>query len=297
MRVGLCLACLLLTLPAIQGGDAQTSSEPSIVVNFSDGGASPEGSGAMESIFLPPLENEPFSLQLTEEWSGRGAFTLVNERRVVRDSRGRIYQERRALVPQGSNIMSGVTVFQITDPDQHTWLNCSTRSEVCELLNYHLTTQMTYQPFVGESGLLSGGKELMLAEDLGQGTMLGMETHGYRTTVTYNPGRIGRDKPKVITREFWYSPKLGIDLKSMLDSPQTGKQVFSVKKLTTSEPDPALFEIPRGYKVVDHRANQDQLNTNSVGRIVTVPPSRPDWNGSVPRPDVDPPPPASSTGP
>jgi hypothetical protein len=36
-----------------------------------------------------------------------------------------------------------------------------------------------------------------------------------------------------------------------VDEPQTGKQVFTVKELTTSEPEASFFEVPADYKIVN----------------------------------------------
>lgn len=264
-------SCLALLVPAFA---LHAQEAPPPVIHFSDGGASPRGGGPMESIFIPPMREAPFSLTLATEWSrpmeNGGTFTLANQRRIVRDSRGRIYQERWILVPKGGDVKSTMNVFQITDPVEHTWLNCSTRSHICELLPYRLTLQTKYLPFGGEIGplnkgnvltrSLAGGRGIMQVGDLGLETIQGMETHGYRSTITYNPGTMGNDRPLVVTREFWFSPQLGIDLSSLVDNPQSGKQIFSVKELSTSEPDPKLFDVPDGYRIVDHRANANQPN-------------------------------------
>jgi hypothetical protein len=240
---------------------AQNSSNPP-VVNFSDGGASPRGNGPMESIFIPPKANSPFSLKLAAEWSrpmaGGGSFTLANERAIVRDSKGRIYQERWIMVPKGGTIKSEMNVFQITDPDQHTWYNCSPRNKVCELLPYAITSQMEYQPKLGTSGPLPDGRGFTQVDDLGLSATAGLETHGYRETITFNPGTMGNDQPMTATREFWFTRQLAINLSSMVDNPQTGKQVFTVKDLSTSEPDPALFRVPPDYKILDHREDPDR---------------------------------------
>lgn len=262
MRPGVLLSPCLTLLLSTCALPAQQAPPP--VINFSDGGASPSGAGPMESIFLPPLREAPFNLVLAAEWSrpmeNGGTFTLANQRRIVRDSRGRIYQERWILVPKGGDIKSTMNVFQITDPVDHTWLNCSTHNHICELLPYNLTLQTKYLPSIGVSGPLRSGKGFMQVDDLGVATVQAMETHGYRITMTYSPGTMGNDQPMVVIREFWFSPVLGINLSSMVNNPQSGKQVFSVKELSTSEPDPALFEVPEGYRIVDHRANADQPN-------------------------------------
>ncbi len=231
--------------------NAQSQSQPAVV--RPDGGTS----GRMESIFIPPKAGAPFSLILVTEWSrplgNGGTFTLTNQRRIVRDSRGRIYQERWILVPKGGDIKSQMDVFQITDPEQHTWYNCETVTKICELLKYRLTTEDNYQPAIGISGPLAEGKGTRQHEDLGVSRTDGVATQGYRETVTINPGVMGNDKPMVTTREFWYSPELAINLISIVDAPQSGKQVFITKDLTTSEPEPNLFLVPDEYKIVDKR--------------------------------------------
>jgi hypothetical protein len=135
------VAAMVSTIAPGQSAPGQGPSSGPPVVNYSDGGASPRGTGPMESIYISPKTNAPFSLNLGAEWSRPmatgGTFTLANERAIVRDSRGRIYQERWNLVPKGGDVKSVMTVFQITDPWQHTWYNCSVYRKVCELLPYN----------------------------------------------------------------------------------------------------------------------------------------------------------------
>jgi hypothetical protein len=222
-------------------------------VRIPDGGAN----GPMQSIFIPPKPGAPFSLTLAAEWTrpmaNGGTFTLANERHIMRDGKGRIYQERWILVPKGGKIKSEMNVFQITDPELHTWFNCEVRTKVCELLTYHLTTMQDYQPAIGTSGNLPDGSGYRRHEDLGPNVTEGVETHGYRETQTVFEGVMGNDKPMVNMREFWYSPQLGINLLSIVDSPSSGKQVFTAKDVSISEPDLSFFAIPASYKVVDHR--------------------------------------------
>lgn len=249
----LSLAAPMLGQAPQQPGVRQPDGPLNRTIRRPDGGVS----GPMQSIFVPPKPGAPFSLALGTEWSrvmtNGGSFTLANERHIARDSKGHIYQERWILVPKGGKIKSEMSVFQITDPDQHTWYNCDVRTKICELLPYNLTTTENYQPPTGTSGPLPDGSGFRTHEDLGVGSTQGVDTHGYRETVTYNEGVMGNDKPMVTMREFWYSPQLGFNLVSIVDDPQSGKQVFTVKELSTSEPEPGLFAVPEGYQVVDHR--------------------------------------------
>jgi hypothetical protein len=256
MRVRRLLPLLLTKLACASMAFAQAPTQPA-VVRVPDGGAS----GRMESIFIPPKAGAPFSFTLVTEWSrllgNGGTFTLTNERHIVRDSKGRIYQERWMLVPKGGAIKSRMDVFQITDPEQHTWYNCITATKVCDLYSYRLTTTDKFQPAIGTSGPLSNGNGFRIHEDLGLSSTEGEETHGYRETTTINTGVMGNDKPMVSSREFWYSPRLAVNLISTVDDPQSGKQVFTVKELSTSEPEPGFFEVPGEYKIVDRMNEQN----------------------------------------
>jgi hypothetical protein len=253
MQVRLLLSLTLCAfIPIATTAQAPPAQPP--VVRALDGGAG----GPMQSIFVPPKPGAPFSLILAAEWTrsmpNGGTFTLANERRIVRDSKGRIYQERWILVPKNGKIKSQMNVFQITDPDQHTWYNCEAATKICELLFYRHTTQENFQPAIAPSGPLSDGTGFRTHEDLGVSTTAGMDTHGYRETLTINEGVMGNDRPMVSTREFWFSAHLGFNLISIVDTSESGKQVFTAKELSMSEPELSYFEIPEGYKVVDHRA-------------------------------------------
>lgn len=245
----LALGALISPVLAQNGNNPQLS-----VVGVHDGGTS----GRLESIFIPPMVDAPFSLTLVTEWSrplgNSGTFTLANRRRIVRDGKGRIYQERWILVPKGSKIESHIDLIQISDPTQHIWYNCDVHEKICDLLPYSGSTSTVYKPMLSASGPLRNGTGYLQHEDLGLSNSNGVNTTGYRESITFDPGVYGNDQPMVTTREFWYSAQLGINLISTLDDPQSGKQTFRVTDLITSEPDPAFFAVPEGYKVVDRRS-------------------------------------------
>jgi hypothetical protein len=68
---------------------------------------------------------------------------------------------------------------------------------------------------------------------------------------------MGNDQPMVTTREFWYSPRLAVNLVSAVDAPQSGKQVFTAREISTAEPEPTFFEIPADFKIVDHLKDKE----------------------------------------
>jgi hypothetical protein len=250
------LSLLFLLACAAIAREASAQAQQQQVIRRPDGGTS----GAMESIFVPPKASAPFSFTLVTEWTrplgSGGSFTLVNERHIVRDSKGRINQERAALVPKDGKVKSFVTTIQITDPARHTWYNCFPAIKSCDLYRYSLTTSDNFQPYITPNAVFPSGVSFR-HEDLGVRDTLGEDTHGYRETKTIEPGVAGNDQPMVSVREFWYSPHLALNLISTVDNPLSGRQVFTAKDLSTSEPDPSLFEVPTGYKVVNHLNDPD----------------------------------------
>ncbi|HEX7158980.1 MAG TPA: hypothetical protein VF214_08205 [Edaphobacter sp.] len=235
-----------------------------------DGG----GEEILQSIFVPYIQHAPFSLTLATEWSrplnNGGTFTVVNSRPIKRDSVGRVYMERWALMPKGSNIPSQMSWIQIADPVAHTLYQCSARQKVCELLTLRDTTNQRFSPDRGTSQNntavqnrpgsktvpLKDGKGTLTLEDLGATYFAGVACHHYRSTTTLNPGVLGNDMPMSTVREYRHSDELGINLTSMVDAPQTGRQTFTVTEINTTEPDPSFFQPPEGYQVVDHRKSK-----------------------------------------
>ena len=224
-----------------------------------DGGTAPTdggGGGVLQSIYVPNLPDAPFSLTLHTEWihtmRNGGNVTVTNTRPIVRDSAGRLYEERWMLTPKGGTVSPQMTWIQVDDPVAGKFYQCSVFQKVCELLP-SVVGLRHYQPEKHPSGPLKDGKGTFLHEDLGADSVAGLPVHAYRDTTTINAGTYGNDAPMVTVREFRYSPELGFNLSSVLDSAQSGRQLFTVTDLTTAEPDPKYFGPPVGYRVVDKR--------------------------------------------
>jgi hypothetical protein len=225
-------------------------------VNTQDGGVRE----VLESIAVPPKAGAPFTLTLETEWQKQlydgGTVTFVNKRRIARDAAGRVYQERWALVPKNDDrVQSMMTVIQIADPRAHTLYNCFlvVKTDTCELLNYTGSTSNSYKPESPATGPLPGDQGSAVHESLGKQFIAGVETEGTHDVLTYNPGVFGNDRKVTVDQEFWWSPQLGLNLLSIRTDPRIGKQTFTVTSLVQGDPDPSLFELPAGFKVVDHR--------------------------------------------
>lgn len=55
----------------------------------------------------------------------------------------------------------------------------------------------------------------------------------------------------VVTDEIWYSDELHLNMLVKHDDPRTGQQTVTVTHVDRNEPNPAMFQIPADYKVVD----------------------------------------------
>jgi len=211
----------------------------------------------LQSIHVPLIKNAPFSLTLATEWArpmaNGGSFTIVNSRPIKRDRDGRLYEERWLLAPKGSAQHSTISFIQIADPTARTLYNCAVPHHVCELLTLNSAEAKLLPPSTFKSGPLPDSKGVHLHEDLGDQTFAGLRVHEYRDTTTLAPGVLGNDLPMSIVRDFRYSADLGINLTSQLENPQSGRQTFTVTEINTTDPDPTYFQVPNGYKIVDHR--------------------------------------------
>jgi hypothetical protein len=86
-------------------------------------------------------------------------------------------------------------------------------------------------------------------EDLGIDTIMGVEVHGSRSTVTTPAGSQGNDQPLVRSDEVWMAPSLGMVLRSISDDPRMGKTNREAVSVDLNVPDPALFQPPAGYRI------------------------------------------------
>ena len=87
-------------------------------------------------------------------------------------------------------------------------------------------------------------------EDLGDQSYEGISAHGTRTITTIPAGAIGNERPIEITYEKWFSNELQMVVYSKQSDPRTGEHTYRLTNINRSEPDPSLFKVPTGFKVV-----------------------------------------------
>jgi hypothetical protein len=82
---------------------------------------------------------------------------------------------------------------------------------------------------------------------LGGQSIEGLRVNGERTTWTIEAGRLGNEKPIVITREVWTSPELLLTVQSRDVDPRSGETHYRLSNVRRGEPDPALMKPPSDY--------------------------------------------------
>ena len=207
------------------------------------------------SIFIPSIPGAAFTATVNTEWvralPDGTRITLKNRRLIARDKSGRIFQERRALVPVDGKQESVVTQTEISDPVLHEQYICMPQQRVCQLEGF--------QP--AEAGLRTPGGPQNRSrapgeESLGTREIAGVKTEGTREITTIPMGTIGNDSPILARREFWYSPQLGLNILSIREDPRFGTQKFELSDVVLGEPDPKLFSPPEGSKIIDLRSSE-----------------------------------------
>lgn len=210
------------------------------------------------SILIPSVPNAPFSATVNTEWIRQlpdgSAITLKNHRAIARDAAGRIFQERRYLLPDDGKSKSGISQIEISDPVAHELYICIPQGHTCQLEEFSPRESAPYDA-PGKSHMVQGSPSE--SEDLGKQSIGGLETIGTRETTIIPAGAIGNNSPLMSKREFWYSPQLGVNLISKLQHPLSGTQNFEVSDITLGEPDAKLFEVPAGFKILDLRKPQE----------------------------------------
>jgi hypothetical protein len=87
-------------------------------------------------------------------------------------------------------------------------------------------------------------------EELGSRDFEGVTAEGKRTVTTIPADAIGNERPIEISYERWYSKELELVVYSKHSDPRFGDQTYKLTNLVRSEPDPSLFTLPQGYRLM-----------------------------------------------
>ena len=114
-------------------------------------------------------------------------------------------------------------------------------------------------------------------EELGVQSIEGVEATGTRTITTIPAGEIGNERPIEIVYEKWYSNDLQLVVMSKHSDPRFGEQTYRLTNVQRSEPDPSLFELPQGYRLLNEPAGTYTISTGKgdEGRLIYARPPKP----------------------
>jgi hypothetical protein len=87
-------------------------------------------------------------------------------------------------------------------------------------------------------------------ESLGSQVIEGVQADGTRTTTTIPAGKIGNERPIVITYERWYSSDLHAVVKTKQSDPRFGETTYELINIQRIEPPASLFQVPPDDKIV-----------------------------------------------
>ena len=212
--------------------------------------AIPSPRASAQSLFMTPIPNAPFSgivnIERTMVRKDGSVMQFKSTREVARDTRGRIHNELRALIPVSSTDTPQLLNIHLYDPRTR----ISTEIDVRKRTFWTMTKNhppSTEPPSIRFAAPDSNAppNEFTKPEDLGIREIDGVPAHGIRQTQTVTDDNDGKEV--VITDEYWYSQDLRINLMIKHSDPRQGMTTMKVAQVTRTEPDPALFEVPEGY--------------------------------------------------
>lgn len=223
-------------------------SQPQEPLHAPDGGTIER----IQSIDIPPTPNAPFTANVVTTWTRimpDGSKTVLKNHRIVaRDSAGNIYEERRRFTPNGDVQPTMITQLEYADPNLHELYVCNPQAMTCRVFPYNRPAAL---PKPQPVGALPSGNGTFTREDLGRKTMEGVDLIGTREVTTLNQGAFGNEKPQPIVKEFWFSPRLAINVITRRFDPRaSGSQDFTVTNINLSEPDHQMMRPPGGFRVI-----------------------------------------------
>jgi hypothetical protein len=214
----------------------------------------PAAAGQTRGVFVTPIPDAPLlAVVNTQSSQILKDGTILNQKTlsaIARDGHGRIFNERRPLIPATATAIPPIISIHIYDPQtrMNTFIDPQNRMAWQSTLNRPpsaLPPEVGSIPLAGSTPASPYVKE----EDLGTRKMEGVDVHGIRDTQTI-PAEANNGKEVTVVDEYWYSDELRLNMLAIHRDPRTGEQTTTVTQLDRREPDPAIFEIPSGYKVM-----------------------------------------------
>lgn len=215
------------------------------------------------------VEGEPYSVLLTTTTvqtlaDGTTVTRRGREQRMVRDAQGRTREESILLV---GDVKETQTV-NIMDPVAHGAIMLTPSEKEARVMRFAepkpLTEEEKAQQGEARAKRLAARAAKAASgvaptprpqspqpETLPERTIAGVIAEGQRTVRLVPVGEIGNDRELRVVTETWFSPELKIILEQTVDDPVYGKSTMVATELERSAPDPVMFQVPEGYRVIE----------------------------------------------
>jgi hypothetical protein len=211
-------------------------------------------SASGQDIFVTPIANAPFTGIINVERSvveRDGTIQYLKTfREIGRDSRGRIFNQYRTLLPASDSGTPQVVRVLLYDPQTRTSILLFPQQRMFSTgtVNRPPETQPPTLHDASTTGNSIPRNDFTKQEDLGNRQIEGLAVHGVRETQTIAAEKSGIGKEILVTDEYWYSADLRINMIIKHSDPRTGTATMTITQIQRAEPDPGLLQIPEGYK-------------------------------------------------
>jgi hypothetical protein len=203
-------------------------------------------------IYVTPVPNAPFTAVVEilshENLPDGSVNTHTTTAHIARSSSGRIYNERRQLVPTSFRGEPPLLSAHIYDPSSrlNVFYNPFERIARESVLPRPPTAPPNTVP-----SRTPANNPYFKQEEIGTQPLGGLTLNGIRKSHTIPAAMSGTGKDIVIVDEYWYSPDLSVYMIIKHNDPRTGEQIVAVTDVDRHEPNASIFTIPPTYKIVD----------------------------------------------
>lgn len=212
-----------------------------------------------QDIFVTPIPGAPFSgvinVERTTIEPDGSVVNFRTTREIGRDSQGRIHNEMRSLLPVGSDDTPKLIRIHLYDPQTRESAVLDPQQKLFWVRTVNRPPATVPPALIASpTGSTLPQNDFAKQEDLGVHEINGVLAHGVRQVQTI-PVANGASNI-VVTDETWYSEVLRINLIVKHSDPRSGSVTMTVDQVSRTEPDPAFFQIPNGYKEGDPQEGQ-----------------------------------------
>lgn len=183
-------------------------------------------------------------------------ITQTNSKQhVSRDSQGRTRIERPLFTPMFGQDPGGPMLIEIQDPVEGAGYILDEQNRVAHRVKLAPTAALKVHPAAQPPAPVPTPPRPQPSkpESLGTQTIEGVLAEGTRRSTTWPVGSVGNDRPITDSNETWYSQELKLMVLSKSTSLRNGDNVMKLINISRAEPDPALFQPPPGFTVVDEQ--------------------------------------------